>query len=150
MWTLKLTLTSISFSLAGAVFATDINPDAEGKINTESVYGKVIHEDSNKPLRDVIVTAILLNKKEKFTITDNDGLFGINELKPGTYKLIFEKDGYKKVIKDKVNIKANASLELNVEMDYQGFDLSPSPFHFMESTKSRTDNSRQATGIAYE
>jgi Carboxypeptidase regulatory-like domain len=135
MLNFRLTLSCILVVANGAVYAMDTSPESEIKINTESVFGKVFHEDSHRPLRDVTVTAILLNKKEKYTITDIDGTFGIDELKPGTYKIIFEKDGYRKVIRDKVNIRANGSLELNIEMEYQGYDFAPSPFHFMEYSK---------------
>jgi hypothetical protein len=38
------------------------------------------------------------------------------------------------VVKEKVTIKANATIELNVEME-QGlfFDLAPSPLHFFQA-----------------
>ena len=47
---------------------------------------------------------------------------------------IFEKDGYRKVVKEKVTIKANTPIELNIEME-QGlfFDLAPSPLHFFQA-----------------
>jgi len=99
-------------------------------IGTENLFGKVFKEDSRRPLQNVTVTAILLNKKEKFTFTDTDGEFGIEELKPGTYKIIFEKDGYRKVVRDKVNIRTNEPIELNIEMEYLEYNLFPSPFHF--------------------
>jgi Carboxypeptidase regulatory-like domain len=84
-------------------------------------------------LKDVTITAVLLNKKEKYTISGIDGEYGLSELKPGVYKIVFEKDGYRKVVKEKVTIKANTQIELNIEME-QGlyFDLAPSPLHFFQ------------------
>ncbi len=112
---------------------------ANGKttINQDDVYGLITDADSDKPLKDVTVTAILLSKKEKASQSDYNGEYAIDELKPGIYKLVFEKDGYKRVVKEKVVIKANATTLLNIEME-QGsgrFDMMPSPFHFFEYMK---------------
>jgi hypothetical protein len=103
-------------------------------------------------LQNVTVTAILLNKKEKFTFTDTDGEFGIEELKPGTYKIIFEKDGYRKVVRDKVNIRTNEPIELNIEMEYLEYNLFPLTIPFFpgglnkrrdaEGTQSRKGNAK--------
>ena len=73
----------------------------------------------------------MLNKKEKYTITDTEGEFGIEELKPGMYKFIFEKDGYRRVVKERVNIKLNEPIELNIEMEYLTYNMVPSPFRFL-------------------
>ncbi len=126
---IKLTLTSLFLILGGVASASEVEPECDNKISTETVFGKVLREDSKRPIQNVTVTAILLNKKEKYTITDNEGEFGIEELKPGTYKIIFEKDGYRKVVKDKVNVKLNEPIELNVEMEYVNYGFVPSPFH---------------------
>ncbi|HLO79740.1 MAG TPA: carboxypeptidase-like regulatory domain-containing protein [Chitinophagaceae bacterium] len=107
---------------------------AENKVGTEMVFGKIFSDETSKPLKDVTITAVLLNKKEKHTISDADGEFGLNELKPGVYKIIFEKDGYRKIVKDKVTVKANSQIELNIEMEQNMyFDLAPSPLHFFQT-----------------
>jgi 5-hydroxyisourate hydrolase-like protein (transthyretin family) len=108
---------------------------AETKIGPELLYGKVYADEEGKPLRDVTVTVINVNKKVKSTISEIDGYYKFDELKPGTYKFIFEKDGYRKVVKEKV-IRENTSSEMNVEMEkYSGFDLAPSPLHFIGEEK---------------
>ena len=35
-------------------------------------------------------------KKEKVVITDGTGAYSFDDLKPGVYKFVFEKEGYKK------------------------------------------------------
>jgi hypothetical protein len=130
MKAVRLTLTSLFIFIGGAASALDASPENDKSIGTEAVFGKVFREDSKKPIQNVTVTAILLNRKEKYTITDTEGEFGIDELKPGTYKIIFEKDGYRKVVKEKVNIRQNEPMELNVEMEFLNYNLVPSPFHF--------------------
>jgi len=109
--------------------------DRIGKINGEDIYGYVTDAGTDKPLKDVTITAILLSRKEKITVTGITGEFGMDELKPGTYKLVFEKDGFKKVIKEKVTVKPNTSIQVNVEMADKDYDVGLSPFRFMEMRK---------------
>jgi hypothetical protein len=127
MRSLKLLITCLLL-----IGATQVN--AESNRPSESVFGKIFSEDSNKPLKDVTITAVLLNKKEKFTLSDTEGEYGISEMKPGVYKIIFEKDGYRKVVKDRVTIKANTQIEMNIEMEQNSFfNLAPSPMHFFQA-----------------
>jgi len=75
----------------------------------------------------------LLSKKEKAITTDEDGNYAFDDLKPGTYKFVFEKLGYKKVVKEKIIIKTDESFQMNIEMiQNNDFDLVPTPFHFSD------------------
>ena len=105
--------------------------DENGK--KDDILGIVINADSKKPLKDVSVTAYLVSKKEKSEVTDETGNFSFDELKPGTYKYIFEKAGYKRVTREKVVIKTDEAFQLNIEMsESNDFDIMPSPFHFSD------------------
>ncbi len=104
-----------------------------GKIINE-VTGSVLDGETKKPLKEVTVTAYFNSKKEKFVMTDEFGHFDFDELKSGVYKLIFEKDGYKKITREKVNIKADETFQMRIEMiDYEDFNLMPSPFLFTDT-----------------
>jgi hypothetical protein len=81
------------------------------------IAGGVIHTDTRKPLINVSVTAYSAAKKEKVVYTDVNGYYSFDDLRAGTYKLVFEKAGYKKVTKDKVVIRPDEGCQLNVEMD---------------------------------
>lgn len=108
--------------------ASDIGP-GEGK--SDELNGTVIHSESKKPLKDVSVTAFLISKKEKITITNDDGGYSFDELKPGTYKFIFEKIGFKKITREKVVIKTDDAFLMNIEMiESSEFEIMPSPFNF--------------------
>jgi len=121
----KLTVAAVLLCIGQEVLA-------EEKIGPEVLFGRIFAGSEGAPLKDVTVTAILLKKKEKYTVSDGEGTYSFQDLKPGLYKFIFEKDGYRKVVKDKVLIRENSALELNVEMGlYTGFDLAPSPLHFI-------------------
>ena len=62
-------------------------------------------------------------------MTDEEGSFAFDELKPGTYKFVFEKAGYKKITKEKVVIKTDEAFQMNIEMiENIDFEIMPSPF----------------------
>jgi len=111
----------------------EIDPRNPGKTINE-VAGNIVDGDSKKPLREVTVTAYSLNKKEKFVITDELGCFAFDELKTGVYKIVFEKEGYRKVVKEKVSVKTDETFQMRIEMiEADGFDLMPSPFQFFDT-----------------
>jgi hypothetical protein len=106
----------------------EVNP---GNGKKEDVNGTVLQADSKKPLKDVSITAYSSSGKEKATVTAEDGTFAFDELKPGKYKFIFEKTGYRKVTKEAVIAKTDDAYPLNVEMtETKDYILQPSPFHF--------------------
>lgn len=124
----KLLLFVISVFGFLAVKANSINTDPiKGK--KDELNGMVIHAETKKPIKNVCVTAVLISKKEKAVSTDDAGGYAFDELKPGTYKFIFEKSGYKKITKEKIVIKTDEAFQLNIEMiEALEFDIIPSPF----------------------
>jgi hypothetical protein len=124
----KVILLAISLiGFAGA--KADTGGPGEGK--KDELNGLVTHADSKKPLKDVSITAILISKKEKIVMTDEAGTYAFDELKPGTYKFVFEKTGFKKITKEKVVIKTDEAFQLNIEMiESNDFEIMPSPFSF--------------------
>ena len=121
-----------AISLLGFV-AVKANNGGPGDGKKDELNGTVVHSDTKKPLKDVSVTAVLVSKKEKIVFTEENGTYAFDELKPGTYKFIFEKAGFKKITKEKVVIKTNEAFQLNIEMITQNdFDILPSPFHFTD------------------
>jgi hypothetical protein len=122
---------TLAIALLGFVVAKANNGPGDGK--RDDVNGTVIHSESKKPLKDVSVTAILVSKKEKVELTNDAGSFAFDELKPGTYKFIFEKAGFKKITREKVVVKTDEAFQLNIEMiESSDFDILPSPFHFTD------------------
>jgi uncharacterized surface anchored protein len=118
-----------AFAASAAAAKANTTGPGEGNSKKNELNGTVIHAETRKPLKDVSVTAVLLTKKERITATDEDGAFTFDELKPGTYKFIFEKAGYKKVTKEKVVIKTDEAFQMNIEMiQADDYDIMPSPF----------------------
>lgn len=112
--------------------ATPLPAEADGTTKKNDINGGVFHNETKKPLSNVSVTAYLTaNKKEKIVVSDGNGNYAFDDLKPGIYKLVFEKDGYKKVTKEKINIKTDEGFQLNVEMmEEKDFDFVPGAFNF--------------------
>jgi hypothetical protein len=129
----KLLLLTLAFSAAASVARANAGPTGTpgaGEENKKSdIAGGVIHADTKKPLGNVSVTAYSTSRKEKVVITDANGNYSFSELKSGTYKLVFEKLGYKKVTKEKVTIHSDEGCQLNIEMDEEDeFQIVPGQF----------------------
>jgi 5-hydroxyisourate hydrolase-like protein (transthyretin family) len=130
-----LLLTAVFCAMAAVAGATDNTANGEpgkGTVGEETkksdIAGGVVNLDTGKPVGNVSVTAYSTqNKKEKVVFTDAYGNYSFSELKSGTYKLVFEKTGYRKVVKEKVTIRSDEGCELNIEMDEEGqFQIIPS------------------------
>lgn len=116
------------------VHANNIEPVKNPGKGVDEMNGNVIDMETKKPLKDVTITAYVGSRKEKYVITDELGRYGFVDLKPGTYKIVFEREGYKKVTREKIVIKTDETFQMNIEMiESNNFDLMPSPFHFMEN-----------------
>jgi hypothetical protein len=127
---MKQKLVLLTVSLFGFIYAKAYT-GGPGDGKKDELNGFVMHAETKKPLKDVSVTAILLSKKEKIVITEEDGSYAFDELKPGIYKFIFEKTGYKTITKEKVVSKTDEAIHMNIEMiESNDFDIVPSPFSF--------------------
>lgn len=119
------------------VHAKVITPGADDYNSSKTdIAGGVVHAETKKGIGNVVITAYLSSKKEKVVITDGNGNYSFDDLKPGTYKFVFEKDGFKKVTKNNVQIRADEGFQLNVEMNEPAnFDILPSPSHLFTFQK---------------
>ena len=113
-------------------FLASANTGEENAKKTD-VMGGVFSQDTKKPLSQVSITAYSSAKKEKVIVTDAHGHFSFDDLKPGTYRFVFEKEGYKKVTKEKYIAKADEAQQLNIHMqEHASFDFMPGPSQFFD------------------
>jgi uncharacterized protein (DUF2141 family) len=110
---------------------TTIEP-INGIESKNEIIGNVYQNDNRKPLRDVVVTAYsTATKKEIRAVTDHNGNYSFNDLKPGVYRIVFDRDGYRKVSRDKVLVKTDEGFQLNVGMEeVNDFEWVPGTFNF--------------------
>jgi carboxypeptidase family protein len=115
------------FVISSLIAKADTDPGKK-----DDIMGSVIGAEGKKPLKDVCITAYLCSKKEKVVITDGTGAYSFDDLKPGVYKFVFEKEGYKKVVKEKVTVKVDEGFQLDIEMlQDNSTDVMPSTSHFL-------------------
>ncbi len=127
----KLLLLLVIFLLGTAsVYAN--NNGKKDKKEDPDISGSITFVETGKPLKDVNVTAYNASKKEKVALSDINGNFSLIDLKPGIYKFVFQKDGFQKVIREKIVLKTNEDFQLNIQMEEEEsiFDLMPSPLRF--------------------
>ena len=130
---LKLLLLSCLVVFASVIAKASPAPaESDGSTKKNDINGGVFHNETKKPLTNVSVTAYLTaNKKEKTVVSDGNGNYAFSDLKPGTYKFVFEKDGFKKVTKEKIIIKTDDGFQLNIDMaEEKDFDFMPGAFNF--------------------
>jgi hypothetical protein len=121
------------FATVGAKANTSPGTGEESAKKSE-VAGGVYHSESGKPLGSVVVTAYTGNKKEKVVLTDNNGNYSFDELKPGTYTFVFQKEGFKKVAKNRTINRPDEGVLVNVRLEeHSTFDFMPGPSHFFDS-----------------
>ena len=122
---------TVLFSLG--VRANTTPGEEEVNAKKSDVLGGVYNNETKKPISNVSITAYLSSKREKVVLTNNNGTYTFDELKGGTYKFVFEKDGYKKVVKEKIVVRQDEGFQLDVEMEeHTVFDFMPGPFHFSD------------------
>lgn len=124
--TMKFKLLFLTTVLGGALTArANVNPGI-GETRKVDIGGGIVHAETKKPLSHVSVAAYSTTKKEKVVLTDNNGNYSFDDLKPGVYRLVFEKAGYKKVTREKVSIRSDEGCQVNVEMgELEGFPILP-------------------------
>ena len=126
----KTLLLISTFVLGSVIVKANGSDPVTGK--KQDILGSVLTAEGKKPLKNVSVTAYLYSKKEKVVITDGTGAYSFDDLKPGLYKFVFEKEGFKKVVKEKVCVKVDEAFQMDIEMlEDEAADLMPSPSHFL-------------------
>ncbi|MDQ3843209.1 MAG: carboxypeptidase-like regulatory domain-containing protein [Bacteroidota bacterium] len=115
--------------------ANNTSPGNGEETNKKSdILGVVIQSETRKPLSNVSITAYSSSRKEKIVVTNERGQYNFDDLKGGTYKLVFEKDGFKKVTRDKVVIRTDEAVQIDILMEeHVTFDFMPGPFNFLIS-----------------
>ena len=90
---------------------------ALAQASTSVLTGNVIDTSTRQPVADVVVTATSpALQGEQVVVTDATGLYRVPQLPPGTYTLRFEKETYRPYTRTGIDVAADRTLRLNVEL----------------------------------
>ena len=85
--------------------------------STSVLTGNIVDSSSSAPVADVVVTATSPSLQgEQVVVSDASGLYRIPQLPPGSYTLRFEKETYKPFTRTGIEVTADRTLRLNVEL----------------------------------
>src|SRR5438552_4185582 len=80
---------------------------AFGQIGTSTIIGRVT-DASGAVVPNVSVVVVNTDTNFQFTAATNaDGLFRVQSLQPGPYRVTFEAGGFKRLIRDAVELRAS-------------------------------------------
>jgi hypothetical protein len=92
-------------------------PTALAQASTSVLTGNVVDASTRAPVADVVVTATSPSLQgEQVVVTDSTGLYRVPQLPPGTYTLRFEKETYRPYSRTGIEVAADRTLRLNVEI----------------------------------
>ncbi|MBT4502293.1 MAG: TonB-dependent receptor [Gemmatimonadetes bacterium] len=126
---------ALLWSVHTAVFA---QPRTPGEEKTGDLHGLIVDEQSGEPLGGVNV---VLQSTQLGHTTDRDGRFTIGNVHPGTYILQASCVGYRKIVREGVQIGSGEDLQLELSMVPSVFQLrevtvTPGSFSFMKGETS--------------
>jgi len=90
---------------------------ALAQIATSNLIGTVVDASTKAPIADVVVTATAPTLQgEQVVVTDATGTYRVPQLPPGIYTLRFEKESYRPYSRSAIDVAADRTLRLNVEL----------------------------------
>jgi hypothetical protein len=86
------------------------------QIGTSTITGRVT-DTTGAAVPNVAVTVVQKDTNFKFTATSNDeGLFRVVSLQPGGYRVTFEAGGFKRIVRDDVELRTGDTLAVDASM----------------------------------
>lgn len=90
---------------------------AFGQIGTSTVTGRVT-DPSGAVIPGVAVTVVQEQTNFKFEArTNEEGLFRVQSLQPGSYSVTFELPGFKRLVRDKLDLRVGDTLPIDVVLE---------------------------------
>jgi hypothetical protein len=90
---------------------------AFGQIGTSTITGRVT-DSTGAVVPNVSIVVINTGTNFQFTtVTNTDGLFRVQSLQPGAYRVTFEGTGFKRVIREGVELRASETLPVDTTLE---------------------------------
>ena len=89
-----------------------------GQQNKQVIISGTIKDAQTKsPLTEAVITLrSTAFAGQKFSLTDSAGLYKVANLPAGNYTIVFEMEGYEKIVQDSLILKDGMAVNLNYEM----------------------------------
>jgi hypothetical protein len=92
-------------------------PSALAQFGTATITGRVT-DPTGAVVPTVSVTVTNIETNFRYSAATNaEGLFRVTSLQPGNYRVIFEADGFKRVVRDNVDVQQGETLPVNVMLE---------------------------------
>ncbi|HXI55392.1 MAG TPA: TonB-dependent receptor [Polyangia bacterium] len=90
---------------------------AQAQQGEGTLTGTITDAATKKPVADVVVTATSPNLQgEQIVVTDASGFYRIPSLPPGVYTLRFDKEAFKPLAREGIELRSETTMRLNVEL----------------------------------
>ena len=90
---------------------------ALAQIGTATITGRVI-DSSGAVVADVAITVVNTGTNFQFAATTNaDGLYRVQSLQPGPYRISFEAAGFKRLVRDGIELRVGDSLPVDATLE---------------------------------
>lgn len=100
-----------------ALFAVLSTCAAWAQVGSSTISGRVV-DATGAVVAGVSVSAVQLSTNFTFNaVTNNDGLYRIPSLQPGQYRVTFESRGFKKVVRDAVELRIGDTLAVDAALE---------------------------------
>ena len=88
-----------------------------GQVNTGTITGTVT-DPQGATIANVKVTVVHIDTNfESRTVTNTEGLYRVQSLQPGPYRVTFESPGFKRVVQSGLDLRTGDVLPVNVKME---------------------------------
>jgi hypothetical protein len=141
-----MTRRMVLLAFAALIWLAVLSPSAFA----QSAIAGVVRDPSGAVLPGVIVEASsdVLIEKTRSVVTNNQGQYNIVDLRPGVYSLSFALQGFSGFKRDRIELPANFTATINVEMKVGGLEESvtvsgQSPVVDVQSTARTTVLTRE-------
>jgi hypothetical protein len=90
---------------------------ARAQIGTATIMGQVT-DTTGSVVANLPITVVETETNFSFSaVTNGVGLFRVQSLQPGTYRLVFEAKGLKRVVRENVVLRTGDTLEVNIALE---------------------------------
>src|SRR3954469_11509693 len=98
-----------------SAFATCVSV-AYGQIGTATITGRTT-DASGAVVPNVAVTVVQIDTNFQFTsVTNENGIYRIQSLQPGAYRVTFELSGFKRLVRDNIDLRVGDVLPVDGAM----------------------------------